>query len=491
MGYDVYYKGYADGFDNHGWDGCDASLDYSTGSNVEKTSKALGVYHRRRRRYECIKKTSTKIGWKSGGTGGNPCNTSEFGALRTPLGGNSDFGGRDENFPGAFAGYKCSRTTVNGALLKGWSGDPTMTGANAMDNNGTSKNLYDQLVFGIKTSDGESAGFCADAKNLSTVVNEDNRTCYGMLQGAGDKALADSKTQLYCETTAGRTDEKCKCYNVTGSGFLEKCRANPTWAGCNEMMPKIVELEYLLKGSNLTVEQIGNADCIVPDICGGTVYVPNAGKPVCEIKMEVCNQIMNQKDVKAYGDLESIQSCEFTGENSLDKLQERNDAARQEARDKRREKREAEEAKKRKVITDADDARRSKKSDYTDSRKQRVRDAIEAKRKKAAAAAAAAGGSTSPDPGSTSPDPGSTSPDPGSTSPDPGSTSPDPGSTSSDSLEGVPTPYESPDVGGGLDKPGGMGQNAKIGVGVGVSVLLCLCLLIVFVMMSSGGRSRR
>tara|TARA_R110001632_G_scaffold108646_2_gene218595 strand:- start:1795 stop:3207 length:1413 start_codon:yes stop_codon:yes gene_type:complete len=470
MGYDVYYKGYADGFDNHGWS-CNSSQ-YSTNSNVEKTSCAMGVCHRRRRRYECIDKYSDKIGWKSGGGGGNPCNTSEFGAQRTVLGGNSDFAGRDENFTGAFAGYKCGRTTVNGTLLKGWSKDDTMKGANATDNSGTSKNFYEQLVFGIKTSDGETTGFCADAKNLSTVVHNDGRTCYGMLQGAGDKALADSKTQLYCETTTGRKDEKCKCYNVTGSGFLEKCRANPTWAGCKEIMPRITELEYLLKDSNLTVDDIGNADCIVPDICGGSVYVPNAGKPVCEIKMEVCNQIMNQKDVKAYGDLESIQSCEFTGENSLDKLQERNDAAREEARDKMREKREAEEAKKRKVITDADDARRSKKRDYTDSRKQRVRDALLAKRKKAAAAAAAAAAA-------------------GSTSPDPGSTSPDPGSTSSDSLEGVPTPYESPDVGGGLDKPGGMGQNAKIGVGVGVSVLLCLCLLIVFVMMSSGGRSRR
>jgi hypothetical protein len=218
-------------------------------------------------------------------------------------------------------------TPSMGPQLKTWSGDSKMTTAGVKDNDGKFQSLYDQIVFGIKTQYDTSDGFCADAKNLSTVVHKDGRTCYEMLKGAGQQALADTKTKSYCESATGRMDEKCKCYNVTGSGFLDNCRKNPNWPGCKELIPRISELEKLLKGSNLTLAEIGNADCIVPDICGNAgIYIPSGGKPVCETKMEVCNQVMKQDNVKAYGDLKSIQSCNFSGENSLDNVQARRDA---------------------------------------------------------------------------------------------------------------------------------------------------------------------
>jgi hypothetical protein len=353
-----------------------------------------------------------------------------------------------------------------GTQLKTWSGDSKMTTAGAKDNDGKFKSLYDQIVFGIKTQYDTSTGFCADAKNLSTVVHNDGRTCYEMLSAAGEQADADTKTKSYCESATGRMDEKCKCFNVTGSGFLENCRANPKWSGCKELIPRITELETLLKSSNLTVADIGNADCIVPDICGkaGT-YIPNTGKPVCETKMEVCNQVMQQDNVTAYGGLESIQSCNFTGANSLSKLQEERDAAKNKASGgKGAAPRQRGAARGQARGT----TRQNKSGDYRSRKDERIAAALAAKRQKAAA--------------------GSTSPEPGSTSPEPSSTSPEPGSTYSDSLEDVPTPSESPDVGGGLDKPGGMPQNAKVAIGVGGVVVLCCCLLLLVMM---GGRSKR
>ena len=524
MGYTVFYGGHNPNqqFDRESWDQC--GTDYQVKNNIEKTSCAAGLCHRRRRRFWCASPTSSKIGWKSDGTGGAACGG--VGTVTGLGGGEAGFTGKDQHFPGKFAGYKCEVVTPRkcakmgtktvtvagmristpfcksfedipmGTQLKTWSSDSKMTTAGANDNDRKFKSLYDQIVFGIKTQYGTSTGFCADAKNLSTVVHNDGRTCYEMLSAAGEQADADTKTRSYCESSTGRMDEKCKCFNVTGSGFLENCRANPKWSGCKELIPRITELETLLKSSNLTVNDIGNADCIVPDICGkaGT-YIPNTGKPVCETKMEVCNQVMQQDNVKAYGDLESIQSCNFTGANSLDKLQQERDAAknkasggggaapRQPAPGRR----------------GAAPGRRGAgpvQDDYRSKKDKRIDDAIAARNQKAAA------GSTS-----TSPKPGfpssssfaarklkakaaagstSTSPEPGSTS-----TSPEPGSTSSDSLEDVPTPSGSPapSVGDGLAKPGGMPQQTQIGLAVGGVVMLISCLL--FLMMMMGGRSKR
>jgi hypothetical protein len=333
-----------------------------------------------------------------------------------------------------------------GPQIKTWSGDSKMTTAGANDNNRKFKSLYDQIVFGIQTQFGMSTGFCADAKNLSTVVHKDGRTCYQMLKGAGQQALADTKTATYCATAEGRKDEKCKCYNVAGSGFLNRCKANPTWAGCKEIMPRINELQTLLKGSNLKEDDFGNADCIVPDICGGAgVYIPSGGKPNCAKKMEVCNQVMNQDNVKAYGDLKAIQSCNFTGANSLENVQK---------------KRDAEKAAAAKKALDAKKAADAKKKRDADAKKKR--DAA-AKKKKTPAPAPAPASKKAP-----------------ATSRTP-SESPAPATASA----------AAPATGGGLAKPGGMPQQTQIGLAVGGVVVLISCLLFLMMMMMGGGGGGR
>mgnify|MGYP003111665944 CR=1 FL=1 len=455
MGYTVFYGGHNPKKlnDRGSWNGC--GTDYQTDNNVERTSSGF----RRRRRFWCVNPTSSKIGWKSDGTGGQAC--SGLGSVSGLGGGESGFSGKDQHFPGKFAGYKCAVVTPRkcaemgtrtirffgrtikkpyckkygpsdmGAKLKTWSGDSKMTTAGAKDNDGKFKSLYDQIVFGIKTRYDTSDGFCADAKNLSTVVHKDGRTCYQMLKGAGQQALADTKTKSYCESATGRMDEKCKCYNVTGSGFLDNCRKNPKWPGCKEIIPRISELEKLLKGSNLTVKDIGNADCIVPDICGNAgIYIPSGGKPNCSKKMEVCNQVMNQDNVKAYGDLKAIQSCNFTGANSLDNVQKRRDA---------------EKAAAAKAALDA-----KKKAD--------AKKAAEDKKKAAPAPAPTPSGS------------------------------PTPVAAPAPTPSGSPTPVAAP-----ADAPavGVMPKQTQIGLAVGGVVVLCCCLLLMMMMMGGGGRRRR
>jgi hypothetical protein len=478
MGYTVFYGGHNPKKlnDRGSWNPC--GTDYQTDNNVEKTSRGF----RRRRRYWCVNPVSSKIGWKSDGTGGQAC--SGLGSVSGLGGGQSGFSGKDQHFPGKFAGYKCAVSAPKGpclemgttgsgwfkrpsckkygpsdmgAKLKTWSGDSKMTTAGAKDNDGKFKSLYDQIIFGVGTRYGNSTGFCADAKNLSTVVHRDGRTCYGMLKGAGQQALADTKTATYCATAAGRKDEKCKCYNVAGSGFLNRCKANPTWAGCKEIMPRINDLQKLLKGSNLKEDDFGNADCIVPDICGGAgIYIPSGGKPNCAKKMEVCNQVMNQENVKAYGDLKAIQSCNFTGANSLENVQKRRDAEKAAAAKKAVDAKKAADAKRKR---DAAAAAKRKR----DAAAKKKRDAAAKKKRDAAAKKKA------PSPAPASKKAPAASPTP--------SGSPAPAAASA----------AAPSVGGGLAKPGGMPQNTKIAIGVGGVVVLCCCLLLMMMMMSGGG----
>src|SRR5210317_2569507 len=100
MGYTVFYGGQNLKDDRSAWDSC--GTDYTIRTNVEKTSF---LDSRRRRKYWCASPTSSNIGWKGDGTGGQAC--SGLGSV-TALGGNDSYIGRSENFNNAFAGYKCA-----------------------------------------------------------------------------------------------------------------------------------------------------------------------------------------------------------------------------------------------------------------------------------------------------------------------------------------------------------------------------------------------
>ena len=396
------------------------------------------------------------VRWGSSNQGHHPCKN--IGESYTYL--------NNAAFPGAHFGFKCSVPSNKiHSLINGNSSH--VNSAGATNSAGTRKTVREQLLFGATMKGGQQTGtgYCLKKENLA--VKFGNQTCFQLIAAKINQAKADQLARDYCKTGNGRKDPKCKCLNVAGSTFIRDCRANPSWAGCNEIMPRINGLQKLLKGSDLKEADFGNADCIVPGICSGGVYRPLSGVPSCAKKMEVCNQVMNQKDVKAYGDLKAIQSCNFTGSNSLANVQKKRDdaaAAKKKAAEAAvKKKRDAAAKKKR-------DAAAKKKRDAAAKKKKAA--AAAAKKKKAAAAAAAAkkaGATPAQAAAAGAAAAASTAPAAGAAA----STAPAAGVAQA-------------------TKPGGMGQSTLLGLGTGVSVLLCSCLLIVFVVMSSsGGRRRR
>ena len=436
---------------------------------------------RRRKRYHCVNlkmgsngqyqntgydggNRNDYIKWGSGNQGHHPCkNIGESYTYRN-----------NNAFPGAHFGFKCSVPANKiHSLINGNSSHVNAAGARNSAN--TNKTIREQLLFGATMRGGQQTGtgYCLKKEHLA--VKFGNQTCFQLIAAKINQAKADQLARDYCKTGNGRKDPKCKCLNVAGSTFIRDCRANPSWAGCNEIMPRVTGLQKLLKGSNLREADFGNADCIVPGICSGSVYRPLSGVPSCAKKMEVCNQVMNQKNVKAYGDLKAIQSCNFTGSNSLANVQKKRDAAaaakkkaaaaavkkkrddaakkKRDAAAKKKKAAAAAAAKKKKAAT----AAAAKKTGATQA--QAAAGATAAKKKAAAAAAAAAAKKAGATPAEAA------------------------------AAGAAAAASTAPAAGVGLAKPGGvgMGQNAKIGVGVGILLLSCCCLVVMMMMMGGGG----
>ena len=119
MGYTVFYGGHkqAGQWDYDGWD-CNGAIAHSDWNKRVQRYPA-----RRRRRFHCLKNESSKIGWQGNGTGDQAC--SGLGSVQNVGGGilQDNYVGKNENFSGAFAGYKCTISDTNTAKPKQWSGE--------------------------------------------------------------------------------------------------------------------------------------------------------------------------------------------------------------------------------------------------------------------------------------------------------------------------------------------------------------------------------
>ena len=196
-------------------------------------------------------------------------------------------------------------------------------------------NFLDQILFGTVTNSGRKAGgegFCFDSANLDKVVGAQGQTCYELIQALVSKETVDDLGYDYC--TNNREDIRCACINVTGLDFMERCRQNPTWAGCAQILEKAADVETLLCpfGSEEPCPSSdaygGNPDCLAPGICTGTqvglddankMFRPREGLPSCNVDMNVCNQLMFVDDLAAVGDLEINQSCNIDVNGILNK----------------------------------------------------------------------------------------------------------------------------------------------------------------------------
>jgi len=255
---------------------------------------------RKRTRFGCVKACGNKIQY-SPGRGGHPCGGArEIKGIPVSISMQDKSGikGAIGNPQGAF----WCRFDVNGPKLKSYSGDGRLTTAGD-----GSRSIYHQLLFGANKGGYRSTGFCADYKNLNTVVHRDGRTCYDMIGSAADKK---AKGILYCKTN--RTDPKCKCINVSGSDFLQTCRKNPNWAGCAEVLRG--QADFKKMGLSSASGLYGNADCVAPGICSGDVYSPMTNLQACANKNAVCNQILKQDNIKAYAGIKTAQHCNINFE---------------------------------------------------------------------------------------------------------------------------------------------------------------------------------
>jgi hypothetical protein len=473
-------------FDHNGWD-CHGNR--AMGKNGDTWAYRRHKGSRRRKRFHCVNLKMGSNGqykntghdnnnkndymrWGSGDQGHHPCkNIGESYTYRN-----------NAAFPGAHFGFKCTvpankiHSLINGNTSH-------VNAAGAHNSAGTNKTIREQLLFGATMKGGQQTGtgYCLKKEHLA--VKFGNQTCFQLIAAKINQAKADQLARDYCKTGNGRKDPKCKCLNVAGSTFIRDCRANPSWAGCNEIMPRITGLQKLLKGSNLREADFGNADCIVPGICSGSVYRPLSGVPSCAKKMEVCNQVMNQKNVKAYGDLKAIQSCNFTGSNSLANVQKKRDAA-------AAAKKKAAAAAVKKKRDDAAKKKRdaaAKKKKAAAAKKKKAAAAAAAKKKKAATAAAAKKtGATQAQAAA-----GATAAKKKAAAAAAAAAAKKAGATPAEAAAAGAAAAAStaPAAGVGLAKPGGvgMGQNAKIGVGVGILLLSCCCLVVMMMMMGGGG----
>ena len=252
----------------------------------------------RRTRFECAKACGPHVQYARG-SGGHPCaGASEIKGIPINISGSDHVGlrGSFSNAPGAF----WCRFNDDANTMKAASGrrENTIGGQGG-------KSVYDQLIFGNRVGGYAEDGYCSNANRMGHVVHNDGRTCFQMIKGKLGEAAAKVKAIQYCEKN--RTDPKCKCINVAGSGFIDRCRQNPNWAGCKEVLAGIKDFENA--GLKSATGLYGNADCIVPNICSGDVYEPNTRLSACANKMAICNQIMKLDNIEAFGDVKAAQGC--------------------------------------------------------------------------------------------------------------------------------------------------------------------------------------
>ena len=424
-----------------------------SGSGNVDGSRAIYRAHkgsRRRKRFHCVnvkvksdRRLETTIGnsndyvrWTSNGQGHHPCKNIGESYLYTSAG---------STFPGANFGFRCSvPDSIVYSLINGNSSH--VNSAGATDSSNVRKTIKDQLLFGgTFRRGGTGTGYCLKKENLAKKIG--NETCFQLVSRRINEATANQKAREYCATSTGRRDPKCKCLNVAGSTFLRDCKANPSWAGCNEVNAGVKSFEKA--GLKSATGLFGNVDCIVPGICTDDVYIPLSNVPACANKTAICNQVMTVENVKSFAGVKATQGCNINFEAE----QNKRDREKREAAAKALAAKKAAAKKKR-------DAAAKKKRDAAAKRK---RDAAAKKKTPAPAPASKKAPAASPTP----------------------SGSPAPAAAS------AAAPAAAPAAGGGLAKPGGMPQNTKIAIGVGGVVVLCCCLLLMMMMMSGGGGGGR
>ena len=294
----AYAKAWIGGSDGEHNERCPVDYTNHCGGWVHHSNRVARTRRGRQTRARCTNICSGLIEYASG-KAGNPCD----GANKIRHINNA------ENLQsGAHAALECTYNSIDANKLRMISGNAKNVNS-TMDQKGS---VYEQLLFGIRVGgyNTEGQGFCENANNLQKVVDKNGDTCYKKIVKKLGDAVAKGEGIKYCQTN--KTDPKCKCINVSGSGFVEQCRQNPTWAGCSEIIAAADS--YASVGVLQSITGLsGGADCLVPGICSGDVYAPLTVPQSCANQIGICDQVLNIEvgKIEEAADLSAFQGCDI------------------------------------------------------------------------------------------------------------------------------------------------------------------------------------
>ena len=306
---EAYTKVWLKGEDGEHNQHCPADYTNDCGGWIWHSDRVARTSRGKQTRARCAKICGSHIVYSSTGQG-DPCEGASGRKMLNPSEGLAD---------GAPAALSCTFDGIDGAKLVAMSGKDHQVNSTIKDQGGVYRSVYDQLLFNTRVGSRTTTGFCENAGNLQTVVDKNGDTCYKKLLGRVGEALAKQKAIDFCAVNPN--DPKCKCINVAGSGFVERCRASPSIPGCAEVLAGIADFEKA--GLQSATGLFGNADCIVPGVCSGDVYQPLSGISSCANKTAICNQAMNLDNVSAAGGVKALQSCNI----NFEEVQQKKEAA--------------------------------------------------------------------------------------------------------------------------------------------------------------------
>ena len=306
---EAYTKVWLKGEDGEHNQHCPADYTNNCGGWIWHSDRVARTSRGKQTRARCAKICGSHIVYSSTGQG-DPCEGASGRKMLNPSEGLAD---------GAPAALSCTFDGIDGAKLVAMSGKDHQVNSTIKDQGGVYRSVYDQLLFNTRVGSRTTTGFCENAGNLQTVVDKNGDTCYKKLLGRVGEALAKQKAIDFCAVNPN--DPKCKCINVAGSGFVERCRASPSIPGCAEVLAGIADFEKA--GLQSATGLFGNADCIVPGVCSGDVYQPLSGISSCANKTAICNQAMNLDNVSAAGGVKALQSCNI----NFEEVQQKKEAA--------------------------------------------------------------------------------------------------------------------------------------------------------------------
>ena len=340
MSVDLYTTAYRKSIGNHPY-GDDTCRDYDSGGNEHGNQGKYVHVHTKgrsgdRRHWHSNTKVDANgkvesnndcIRWTAppSDEGHNPCK--DLGESTLLLQGLDDFDAS------ADFGLKCTvpNSKLESVIARGTT--ESLMGPTAINRDNARVSFLQQILFGGYTKTGKQMGggrgFCGDAENLEKVVM-DGKTCLDLVEEHVSEMQVKTMQNDYCKIEENKTQERCACLNVMGRNFIENCKENPHWKGCEQVNRKREEVEAVLcpmaetdaNGNAISCPAnnaySGNADCLAPNICTGSdIYGAKEPPPACAMEMNVCNQLMMVDDIQSIGGLEITQTCNIDVDSLL------------------------------------------------------------------------------------------------------------------------------------------------------------------------------